>query len=95
MAFLACNDSAPSNRTISTSGTIRPAQNTVGRNIVGVSLSVQAIATMKKPSLSDLLSLHATARGEMVASPDEAETVFSAESGTPFELDRIAADFLA
>lgn len=70
-------------------------QNTVGRNIVGVSLSVQAIATMKKPSLFDLLSLHATARGEIVTSPAEAETVFSVESGIPFELDRIAADFLA
>lgn len=69
--------------------------NTIGRNIVGISLSIKAVATMKKPSLYDLLSLHAKARGETVTSPDDAETVFSVDAGTPFELDRIASDFLA
>lgn len=50
---------------------------------------------MKKPSKFDLHRLHAKAQGEMVTRPDDAETAFSVEAGTPFELDRIAAKFLA
>ncbi len=55
----------------------------------------KALATMRKTSLYELFELHAEARGERSASPNEADTVFSVESGvTPFDLEKIAADFM-
>ena len=55
-----------------------------------------AMTTLKKPTLHELFSLHAAARGEIVASPDEADTIFGLHEGiTPFDQERVTAEFLA
>lgn len=64
-------------------------------NLSGVGLVLRAIHALRKPDLHTLFTLHARARGTLVASADEAQTVFGAASGiTPFDVDRIRADFL-
>jgi hypothetical protein len=68
--------------------------NAVGANLKGVALMVRAIVELKKATLYDLLSLHARARGELVEGPEGADTVFSVEAGTPFELERIGSEFM-
>lgn len=55
----------------------------------------RALTTLDKPTLHDLLTLHAEARGERVEGPEDAETVFSVEAGTPFQIERIMSELLA
>ena len=50
---------------------------------------------INKPNLYDLFNLHIQARGEFVATPEEADTVFSVANETPFHLEEIAANYLA
>jgi hypothetical protein len=72
-----------------------PYWNNVANNLSGVSLMLRAITGLRKPSLHTLFDLHIKARGRMVAAVEEAETVFAVNQGiTPFDLDRIAAEFL-
>ncbi len=56
----------------------------------------KAISNLRKPILYDLFEMHAQARGTgLVASPREAETVFSLREGiTPFDADRIMSEFM-
>jgi hypothetical protein len=68
--------------------------NSVQNNLRGIALSLHALTSLKKPTLYDLFELHAQARGTLVGTPEEAETVFSVASGTPFRLDEIASQFL-
>ncbi len=68
--------------------------NNVQGNLGGIALSLQALTSLKKPTLYDLFLLHAQARGTVVDTSEEAETVFSVASGTPFRLDEIASEFL-
>jgi hypothetical protein len=60
-----------------------------------IELLGKAFTNIHKPTLYRLLSLHAAVRGEVVATKEEADVVFSVEAGTPFELDRIASEFMA
>jgi stress response protein SCP2 len=60
-----------------------------------IELLGKAFTNIHKPTLFDLLSLHVEARGTLVETQDEADVVFSVEAGTPFELDRIASEFMA
>lgn len=69
--------------------------NNVAGNLKGIELTIRALVELNKPTLYDLLSLHARARGEIVESIEDAETAFSVESGLPFELERIASEFMA
>jgi hypothetical protein len=72
-----------------------PYWNNVGNNLSGVSLMLRAILGLRKPSLHTLFGLHIKARGSLVASPSDADAIFSIDQGlTPFDLDRIAAEFL-
>jgi len=48
-----------------------------------------------KPSLNDLLTLHAQSRGELVNAEKDADTSFSVKNGAPFDLARIASEFLS
>lgn len=51
--------------------------------------------SLAKPDLHTLFDLHVRARGMRVESPESADTVFSVSQGiTPFEVDRIRAQFL-
>jgi hypothetical protein len=68
--------------------------NNVDSNSDSISLIGQAFTKIKKPSLYDLLSLHAVSRGKLVGDPKKADVVFSVEAGTPFELEKIASEFM-
>jgi hypothetical protein len=69
-------------------------QNHVHGNLKGINLTLEALTHLNKPNLYDLFTLHATARGELVASPELADTVFSAANGTPFRHEQIASEYL-
>jgi hypothetical protein len=43
----------------------------------------------------DLLRIHASARGVIVDSPEEADVVFSVENDTPQMLETIASEYMA
>lgn len=61
-----------------------------------ISTTCQAISETKKANLLELFEMHQEARGTKVALLDEAEVVFSVNTGiTPFDTDKIIAEFLA
>ncbi len=68
--------------------------NNVQGNLSSIALSLRALTSLHAPTLFDLFLLHAQARGGMADAPEDAETVFSVASGTPFRLDEIASEFL-
>jgi len=54
------------------------------------------ITTLVKPTLHELFSLHAQARGKLVESREAAQTVFSSTGTvTPFDFETIASEYLA
>lgn len=69
--------------------------NTVAANLWGIQLTLKSLVSLSKPNLYDLLRLHVAARGELVESASEADTVFSVEVGTPFDLGKIASEFMS
>ena len=73
-----------------------PSWNNVHNNLRGVGLMLRALTERAWPDLHTLFSLHARARGTLVASSGAADTRFGLQAGeiTPFELDRIRAEFL-
>lgn len=68
--------------------------NNVHTNLSGIALTLQALTHLNKPNLYDLFLLHATARGELSGTPEEAQTVFSVENGIPFRQEEIASRYL-
>lgn len=69
--------------------------NTVAANLWGIQLTLKSLVQMRKSNIYDLLSLHVRARGELCSNPEEADIVFDVAGGTPFDLARIAAEFMA
>lgn len=69
-------------------------QNNVAANLSGTQLTVQSLVHLKRTSLYDLFTLHAAARGKRVSTPEDADTVFSVEAGTPYRLEEIASQYL-
>ncbi|NCQ51904.1 TerD family protein [archaeon] len=70
--------------------------NNVQNNLSSIGYNVKAITNLIKPNLYDLFMLHAKARGELVSSKKEADTVFSLNEGvTPYMFDRISSEFMA
>lgn len=71
--------------------------NNVESNRTRIRHVLEAIVTSaSKLSLADLLRLHAEARGELVATREEADfTCGLAGDLTPYDINRISADFLA
>lgn len=68
--------------------------NNVESNRAPIEKTVEAIVSMdNKVSLYELLSLHAQARGELVASPEDADVVFTAKD-TPFDVMTINSDYV-
>jgi hypothetical protein len=63
-------------------------------NLDSIALIATAFTQIAKPTLYDLLTLHASARGKLVADSAKADVVFSVASGTPYEIDKIASAFL-
>ncbi len=75
--------------------TEQPSWINVRNNLSGVSLMLRAMSTLARPDLFTLFSLHARARGQPVATRQEADTVFSVHEGvTPFDLGHIRSAFL-
>lgn len=69
--------------------------NNVHNNLSGVSLMLRAMTSLRKTDLHTLFDLHVRARGEVVTDAASADTVFAVDGGiTPFDLDRIAAEYL-
>ncbi|MCW3098403.1 MAG: cytoplasmic protein [Chthonomonadaceae bacterium] len=68
--------------------------NNVDANLSGIALTLQALTHLNKPNLYDLFLLHAAARGELVWSPEDAETKFLVEDGLQFRQDEIASNYL-
>ncbi|MBS2007572.1 MAG: TerD family protein [Cyanobacteria bacterium SZAS TMP-1] len=68
--------------------------NTVAANLWGIQLTLKSMLELNKPNLYDLLKLHIEARGQLVDDENLAETVFSVTAGTPFDLSKIAGEFL-
>jgi hypothetical protein len=69
--------------------------NNVHNNLSGVSLMLRALTQLRKTDLYTLFGLHIRARGEAVSDIERAQSVFAVDRGlTPFDLDRITADYL-
>ena len=72
-----------------------PSWNNLENNLSGVSLMLRSLVGLVKPDLYTLFMLHARARGQLVDATGDADTVFGLQEGiTPFDLDRIRADFM-
>ena len=69
--------------------------NNVQGNLKGINLTLQALTHLNKPTLYDLFLLHAQARGELVSTPEQADTLLSVASGIPFRQEEIASGYLA
>ena len=69
-------------------------QNNVRNNLSGINVTLESFATMKKPNLYDLLKLHAKARGNIVESVEQANTVFSVANDTPYKLEEISSEYM-
>lgn len=75
--------------------TSSPWWNNVQNNLSGVSLMLRALVHTPRPDLETLFDLHARARGERVASTQQAQAVFAPDQGiTPFNTDLIRSQFL-
>ncbi len=69
--------------------------NNVEGNRKGMALIGKAMTALRKPHLYDLFMLHAKARGELVERAEQADSVFAEDKGvTPFEIERIMAEYL-
>src|SRR5271157_1220494 len=69
--------------------------NNIASNYDIITLIGQAFTKIAKPDLYTLFSLHAEARGRLVTDPKKADKVFSVETGTPFELETIASEYMS
>jgi hypothetical protein len=65
----------------------------LNRNTLGHTLA--AMVGDSRPNLSELLTLHARARGELVVEPAAAEVSFSVADGFPFRGEEITSQFMA
>jgi hypothetical protein len=69
--------------------------NNVINNMSTLTIMNEAMLSLVKPNLYDLFTLHAEARGEIVKSIEEADTIFSTKKGiTPFDSDKIVGEYL-
>jgi len=64
-------------------------------NLSQIAITLQSMLNLNKPTLYDLLSLHAQARGQQIHSKEHADTIFSVENDTPFRLEEIASSYMA
>jgi hypothetical protein len=71
------------------------AYNNVRGNMSGIHATLRSMVEISKPNVYDLLKLHASARGELVSTPEEADVVFSVENETPLRLEEIASEYMA
>ena len=70
--------------------------NNVLNNLSGVSLMVRSMVALQTPTLHQLFTLHAEARGSLTEQREKADTIFAVEGGdtSSFNLEKISAEFL-
>ena len=69
--------------------------NNLHGNMSSLQVTAKAMTELNKPNLYDLFRMHAEARGELVDTIEEADTVFSLEEGiTPFDTDVIVSEYI-
>lgn len=70
--------------------------NNVEGNQKGIVLMGKAMTTLRKPDLYNLFLLHAKARGELVDTKEQADTIYAVDEGvTPYDIEQIMAEYLA
>lgn len=71
--------------------------NNAAKNSVGFTQIGQAIVNLNKPTLYDLFQMHIEARGEVVKSQEEADTIFGLHEGTvsAFDTSVVLSEYLA
>ena len=81
---------------VSTSSRSYYGGNNVESNQANIQETLEAIIGAKhKLSLYELFEMHANARGELVDTPEKADTVYSMENGvTPFDINLINAEYI-
>lgn len=73
----------------------RYAANNVASNYDTITLACKAFTELAKPTLYDLFTLHAKARGKIVKSKEKADIIYSLDGTvTPFDIDKIGAQYL-
>lgn len=72
----------------------RPTFNNYHNNRGNISLVCKAMTELKKTNLHDLFSMHVEGRGKLVKDKSKADISFSVDDGTPFETDKIMAEYL-
>lgn len=70
--------------------------NNVESNFASIQDVLRAVTNLgNKPTLHDLFTMHALARGEVVANKADADAVFSIDEGvTPYDVNKINAEFM-
>lgn len=69
--------------------------NNILNNMSSLEILSRAMVSLKKPTLYELFALHASARGRLVAEPEEADVVFSVDGDIkPTDIEEILANFL-
>jgi hypothetical protein len=72
--------------------------NVGGNNLQGsinaTSMLFRATLETSRPKVYDLLAMHAEARGKLVDNPEEADVVFSEETGIQYELETLASEYM-
>lgn len=70
--------------------------NTTENQLSSMQHIIKGMVHLNKPNLYDLFNFHAKARGELVQSAQEADTLFSLNEGiTPYDMEVIASEFMA
>ena len=69
--------------------------NNVDGNLRGIVATLMALSNLRKPTLYDLLRLHALVRGEMVTTSEQADTEFSMKIETHYRQEEIVSYYLA
>lgn len=69
--------------------------NNIASNYDTITLACKAFTELAKPTLYDLFTLHAKARGKIVKNKEKADMVYSLDGTvTPFDIDTIGAKYL-
>jgi stress response protein SCP2 len=70
--------------------------NNVENNVRGLTATTRTFVELKKPTLYDLFTLHAKARGKIVRTKSEADIVFGLYKGdvTAYDIEKIASEYM-
>lgn len=61
----------------------------------GIGMIVRSLVETRKPTLHELFTMHAKARGTIVDSPEKADVIFDIHNGiTPFDFDVITGEYM-